>query len=224
MLSLLVTFFIITSLTPHHGCCTGSGKTYMTLTYLFSLMRCKTIRNALIVVPLSVLRSWEREASKVKRLGNSTCTVTVLTSNVSGRERILAQALSWYVPIALSSGIQLSWFSHVVPSSDFAMTSSASNPRLVITTYGLVQSSTKAFMDTSDRGSRWDYVVLDEAHTVKNPSARTSLACRSLCRDPNTRRLMLTGTPIMNNLVVRAALVVPSMFSPRKLTPILLFL
>jgi SNF2 family DNA or RNA helicase len=74
----------------------------MTLTYLFSLMRCKTIRNALIVVPLSVLRSWEREASKVKRLGNSKCTVTVLTSNVSGRERILAQALSWYVPIAPS--------------------------------------------------------------------------------------------------------------------------
>ena len=72
------------------------GKTYMTLTYLGGLMRAKTIRNALIVVPLSVLRTWENEAGKVLQTCVPSCRITVLTSNVKGRTSILARALEWY--------------------------------------------------------------------------------------------------------------------------------
>jgi SNF2 family DNA or RNA helicase len=42
--------------------------------------------------------------------------------------------------------------------------------------------------------------VLDEAHKIKNTSAQVSKNCRRVARDPSTRRLILTGTPIMNNL------------------------
>jgi SNF2 family DNA or RNA helicase len=45
----------------------------------------------------------------------------------------------------------------------------------------------------------WDYVVLDEGHQVKNSVTETSVACRKIC-SPGTRRLLLTGTPILNNL------------------------
>lgn len=42
--------------------------------------------------------------------------------------------------------------------------------------------------------------MLDEAHTIKNPSAELSKCCRRIARDKDTRKLIMTGTPIMNNL------------------------
>ncbi|KAF0095727.1 MAG: SNF2-like protein [Puniceicoccaceae bacterium 5H] len=42
---------------------------------------------------------------------------------------------------------------------------------------------------------RWQTVVLDEAHTIKNPAAKVTQACWSLKAD---RRLALTGTPVEN--------------------------
>ena len=79
----------------------------------------------------------------------------------------------------------------------FSDHSSVRNPHLVITTYGLVGSEPLDF--THDSFS-WGYVVLDEAHKIKNPSAQVSKSCRRVCRSNDTRRLILTGTPIMNQL------------------------
>ena len=46
----------------------------------------------------------------------------------------------------------------------------------------------------------WDYVILDEAHKIKNPAAQVSKSVRRVAKSSDTRRLILTGTPIMNNL------------------------
>lgn len=42
-------------------------------------------------------------------------------------------------------------------------------------------------------------MVLDEGHQIKNSLAEVSRACREVCL-PETRRVLLTGTPILNNL------------------------
>jgi SNF2 family DNA or RNA helicase len=55
-------------------------------------------------------------------------------------------------------------------------------------------------MDFVHPSSAWDYVVLDEAHKIKNPAAKVSKSCRRICSCEETRRLILTGTPIMNHL------------------------
>jgi SNF2 family DNA or RNA helicase len=54
-----------------------------------------------------------------------------------------------------------------------------------------------ASADSAPHGNRWDYVILDEGHTIKNPKAKTTIAMEQL---PSSQRLLLTGTPIHNNL------------------------
>jgi DNA excision repair protein ERCC-6-like len=140
----------------------------MTLALLGGLMRSKTIRKALVVAPVSVLRNWENESSRILSL----CTrvdIQVIASDSSkhARQRKLKQVLE------------------------------ATSPQLVITTFGLVTSSTDQFQH---HRYAWDYVILDEAHRIKNPSAQVSQSVESVASDRETRRLILTGTPIMNNL------------------------
>ncbi|KAI5782722.1 DNA dependent ATPase [Geopyxis carbonaria] len=44
----------------------------------------------------------------------------------------------------------------------------------------------------------WAYAILDEGHRIRNPDARVSLTCKQL---KTTHRLILSGTPVQNNLV-----------------------
>ena len=44
----------------------------------------------------------------------------------------------------------------------------------------------------------WNYVVLDEGHLIKNPKAKITMAVKRL---PSNHRLILTGTPIQNNVL-----------------------
>ncbi|ODV97065.1 hypothetical protein PACTADRAFT_48830 [Pachysolen tannophilus NRRL Y-2460] len=45
---------------------------------------------------------------------------------------------------------------------------------------------------------RWGYVVLDEGHKIRNPNSDISLTCKQL---KSHNRVILSGTPIQNNLV-----------------------
>ncbi|KAI8951966.1 SNF2 family N-terminal domain-containing protein [Xylaria longipes] len=64
---------------------------------------------------------------------------------------------------------------------------------ILVTTYASVQiyGDMLATMD-------WAYAVLDEGHKIRNPNAAVTIACKELCT-PN--RVILSGTPIQNNLV-----------------------
>lgn len=75
----------------------GLGKTYQVLAFLGGMMRGGTIKNALVVAPLSVLRSWEREAIKVAKACAPHLRIQVVSSDVSKavRYRRLQEALEW---------------------------------------------------------------------------------------------------------------------------------
>lgn len=147
------------------------GKTYQTLTFLGGMMRARTIRNAIVVAPVSVLRSWEKEARIVVRACVPSVTIKVVTSDIGKRskQQILRSALECH----------------------------PTGPHLIITTYGLIGSSVDDFTHNS---YAWDYVVLDEAHKIKNAATKVAKNIRWVARGEETRRLILTGTPIMNNL------------------------
>ena len=75
------------------------GKTYQTLAFLGGMMRAKTIKNALILAPLSVLPSWEKEASDILRVCASNACIEVITSECHENKRqcLWQSALEWYV-------------------------------------------------------------------------------------------------------------------------------
>ncbi len=62
---------------------------------------------------------------------------------------------------------------------------------LILTTYGTVRRDIAVLKDV-----QFDYVVLDEAQTIKNPSSQIARASRLL---RSNYRLALSGTPIENN-------------------------
>ena len=57
----------------------GLGKTFQSCTLLGGLLRAKTIRNALIICPVAVLKNWEKEA---KWILNGFCAINNLTIQV----------------------------------------------------------------------------------------------------------------------------------------------
>ena len=67
-----------------------------------------------------------------------------------------------------------------------------SSADLVVTSYGLLRRDITRLMDTE-----FEYVILDESQTIKNPDSQTAKAVRLLKAG---HRLCLTGTPLENRL------------------------
>ncbi|KAJ3032105.1 DNA excision repair protein ERCC-6-like [Rhizophlyctis rosea] len=66
---------------------------------------------------------------------------------------------------------------------------------VVLTTYDKIRLNAAAL---TNKGSHvWDYIILDEGHTIKNPSSKKSIALREI---KASHKLLLTGTPIQNNM------------------------
>ncbi|TPX14357.1 uncharacterized protein E0L32_005553 [Thyridium curvatum] len=64
---------------------------------------------------------------------------------------------------------------------------------IVITSYDVCRND----IDIIEKFN-WNYVVLDEGHLIKNPKAKISQAVKRLA---SNHRLILTGTPIQNNVL-----------------------
>jgi TATA-binding protein-associated factor len=71
---------------------------------------------------------------------------------------------------------------HLLPDAD-----------IVITSYDFCRNDIEIFAPLN-----WNYCVLDEGHLIKNPKTKVSVAVK---RIPSNHRLILTGTPIQNNVL-----------------------
>ncbi|KAG2223240.1 hypothetical protein INT45_006121, partial [Circinella minor] len=63
---------------------------------------------------------------------------------------------------------------------------------ILITTYSGVHAYREVLLK-----QKWGYVVLDEGHKIRNPDSEATLACK---RFKTSHRIILSGTPIQNNL------------------------
>ncbi|KAM6427159.1 uncharacterized protein PHA67_003801 isoform 2-T4 [Liasis olivaceus] len=67
----------------------------------------------------------------------------------------------------------------------------------LLTTYKMLLNNWQQLSSFSGKEFVWDYVILDEAHKIKTPSAKTT---KSVYAIPSRNRILLTGTPVQNNL------------------------
>ncbi|KAK9162446.1 hypothetical protein Syun_003348 [Stephania yunnanensis] len=75
---------------------------------------------------------------------------------------------------------------------------------ILLTTYDIVRNNSKFLRgnfylndEISEDSNAWDYVILDEGHIIKNPSTQRA---KSLLEIPCSHRIVISGTPIQNNL------------------------
>lgn len=71
--------------------------------------------------------------------------------------------------------------------------SSMKDADIVITSYEICRNAIDFLAPMN-----WNYCVLDEGHLIKNPNAKTTLAVKRLI---SNHRLILSGTPIQNNVL-----------------------
>ncbi|XP_071931888.1 protein CHROMATIN REMODELING 24-like isoform X1 [Coffea arabica] len=75
---------------------------------------------------------------------------------------------------------------------------------ILLTTYDIVRNNVKSLSGDyyyNDEGSEdemtWDYIILDKGHLIKNPSTQRA---KSLLQIPAAHRIIISGTPLQNNL------------------------
>ena len=186
----------------------GLGKTVSTAVFLSGLFSNGLIRRALVIVPISVLEHWraeilrwcgavddEGEIAAAKGKGSKPCTAAEKKPSAAGL-RLLSVYVGKRTPKQRAA-------------SELALTqllASPSSKAIVLTTYG--QFGTKPEIFSSPHGASasarysctWDYIVADEAHKLKNPETQLHQKLHALASNETSHRLLLTGTPIMNDL------------------------
>jgi ATP-dependent DNA helicase len=91
---------------------------------------------------------------------------------------------------------------------------SDANFPVIITSYEMIMQDAKSF---NNLGFVWKYVIIDEGHRLKNMDCRL---VRELKRARSENRLLLTGTPLQNNLTELWALlnfILPDVFDDLEL-------
>ncbi|KAF6090351.1 ERCC excision repair 6 like, spindle assembly checkpoint helicase [Phyllostomus discolor] len=68
---------------------------------------------------------------------------------------------------------------------------------VIITTYQMLINNWQQLSTLNGQEFLWDYVILDEAHKIKSSSTKSAVCARAV---PAKNRILLTGTPIQNNL------------------------
>lgn len=184
----------------------GLGKTLQTLSlfqYLEELdqqqgLSSEELRPYLVVCPLSVLNSWVTEAERwvpdlrVLRFHGAATErarlkrVAVGMEDMKGHETTRAKDRL----ASRKAGQKVSKLSSNQGSSSY---------KIIVTTYDTFMAEQGWFKSSFV----WRYVVLDEGHKIKSSVTNISTALRAISAE---YRLILTGTPLQNNLVEMWAL------------------
>ncbi|CAI5682581.1 DNA excision repair protein ERCC-6-like isoform X1 [Oreochromis niloticus] len=68
---------------------------------------------------------------------------------------------------------------------------------VIITTYTMLLNNWQQLSTHNGKEFTWDYMILDEAHKIKSTTTKTAKSAYAI---PSKNRVLLTGTPVQNNL------------------------
>ncbi|CAD8066277.1 unnamed protein product [Paramecium sonneborni] len=153
----------------------GLGKTIQTISFLNHLYNFENYRGPfLIIAPLSTLQHWKRTVEEWTNLN----AVLYYDQESSAGRALCRQYEFFYTDISMK-GVVL-------------QASEIYKFQILITSYEVfMQDFQTIFINVP-----FQYIVVDEAHKLKNSNARILQSLKKLCCQ---RTLLLTGTPIQNN-------------------------
>ena len=187
----------------------GLGKTLQTLTFLYELHEQHRLWGPhLVVMPMSVLSSWKQET---QRFLPGIFDIHVHHGHKNERaeafqewrRRMVASRKARISAMASASTTTLgSALKGALAHANGEKSSRPGNtgPQTIcvcLTTYDIALKDQALLQRFGKTACRWGYLVVDEAHRLKN---RASLLYEALKKVNASRRLMLSGTPLQNNL------------------------
>ncbi|PIA60920.1 hypothetical protein AQUCO_00300438v1 [Aquilegia coerulea] len=159
----------------------GLGKTIQSIAFLASLFE-ENIVPFLVVAPLSTLRNWEREFATWAPHMN----VVMYVGNGSARSVIREHEFYF------AKG---EFRKHKKKKTSSAISESKQDRikfDVLLTSYEMINSDT-----TSLKPIKWECMIVDEGHRLKNKDSKLFLALKQYA---SNHRVLLTGTPLQNNL------------------------
>uniref|UniRef100_A0A4W4F465 DNA helicase n=1 Tax=Electrophorus electricus TaxID=8005 RepID=A0A4W4F465_ELEEL len=175
-----------TQKSPGSGCilahCMGLGKTLQVVTFLHTMLLCEKLNfsTALVVCPLNTVLNWLNEFEKWQEglKDEESLEVTELATVKRPQER--AYALQRWQE---DGGVMI---------IGYEMYRNLTQGRN-IKSKKLKETFQKTLVDPGP-----DFVICDEGHVLKNEASAVSKAMNSI---KTRRRVVLTGTPLQNNLI-----------------------
>lgn len=167
----------------------GLGKTVQIAAFLAGLHYSgKLDKPVLVVCPATVLRQWVNEFHRWW----SPLRTVILHSIGSGmdlnNEELLESTLEDTAP-----GEELKGNFKGRAGARSIVDNVMTNGHVLVTTYVGMRIYSDYLLNRE-----WGYCVLDEGHKIRNPDADISLTCK---RIKTSNRIILSGTPIQNNLI-----------------------
>ncbi|XP_061964323.1 CHD3-type chromatin-remodeling factor PICKLE-like isoform X3 [Populus nigra] len=158
----------------------GLGKTIQSIAFLASL-REEGISPYLVVAPLSTLRNWEREFATWAPQMN------VVMYVGSAQARAVIREYEFYYP-KNHKKIKKKKSGQVVTESK----QDRIKFDVLLTSYEMINLDS-----TSLKPIKWECMIVDEGHRLKNKDSKLFLSLKQYC---SNHRVLLTGTPLQNNL------------------------
>ncbi|EMS67091.1 DNA excision repair protein ERCC-6-like protein [Triticum urartu] len=164
----------------------GLGKTMQVSAFLAGLFHCRLIKRVLVVAPKTLLTHWTKELSVVG-LKHKIRDYSGASVNVRNSE--LQYAFK-------EGGILLTTYD-IVRNNYKLIRGDFYNGNVEGKYDKLIRGDSYNDADEDEDGKLWNYVILDEGHIIKNPSTQRA---KSLLEIPCVHRIVISGTPIQNNL------------------------
>lgn len=154
----------------------------------------------LIVVPLSTLPNWVAEIAKWVP------DMPVISYHGTKEERHEIRKHAMFIKrtaIGFSSTAQAKWKRRAKEKGSLPkvlkMRFNRKDPPVTVTTYDIVCRDRRELA-----GLKWKYIIVDEGHRLKNHNCKLYKELNILTRGPviagGANKLLLTGTPLQNNL------------------------